>query len=136
MEEQRKKNCEQRIEDHLKGRLDDFREFLNSEDYESEDLGSICEYGLSIGYKSPEDGNPGYLQYQLSWGGPSDEFRFYVDVDLTPYKIDYVFMDWFDGATKTLSGEDKDLMLEVWDAMYLVGSMEQRAETLKRIGGL
>ena len=34
-----------------------------------------------------------YVRYQFSWGGPSDELRFYKNGD-----IEYWFLDWFDGA--------------------------------------
>ena len=44
--------------------------------------------------------NPAYYRLQLSWGGPSDEFRIYtigdtLDIDC----IDYHYMDWFDSAS-------------------------------------
>lgn len=47
-----------------------------------------------------DEKNPGYFRLQLSWGGPSDEFRIYtigdtLDIDC----IDYHYMDWFDGAS-------------------------------------
>ena len=56
---------------------------------------------LSWDYVEGEDEkNPGYYRLQLSWGGPSDEFRIYtigdtLDIDC----IDYHYMDWFDGAS-------------------------------------
>jgi len=47
-----------------------------------------------------EDQEEGYYRLQLSWGGPSDEFRIYTtqyadEIDV----IEYHFMDWFDGAS-------------------------------------
>ena len=56
---------------------------------------------LSWDYVEAEDeDNPAYYRLQLSWGGPSDEFRIYtigdtLDIDC----IDYHYMDWFDGAS-------------------------------------
>ena len=43
----------------------------------------------------------GYWRWQLSWGGPSDEFRYYHhDGDKKKIKsMEYAYMDWFDGAT-------------------------------------
>ena len=46
-----------------------------------------------------EDQKEGYYRLQLSWGGPSDEFRIYTtqyadEIDV----IEYHYMDWFDGA--------------------------------------
>lgn len=49
------------------------------------------------------DQERGYYRLQLSWGGPSDEFRIYVDHDgrgfLNIDKIEYWYLDWFDGAS-------------------------------------
>jgi len=47
-----------------------------------------------------EDQEDGYYRLQLSWGGPSDEFRIYTtqyanEIDI----IEYHYMDWFDGAS-------------------------------------
>ena len=44
-------------------------------------------------------GFKGYYRLQLSWGGPSDEFRIYtIDGTLEIDVIEYWYMDWFDGA--------------------------------------
>jgi hypothetical protein len=41
----------------------------------------------------------GYWRFQMSWGGPSDEFRIYVDEENQIEYIDYHYLDWFDGAS-------------------------------------
>ena len=41
----------------------------------------------------------GYFRLQLSWGGPSTEFRIYTDKDLNIDHIEYWYLDWFDGAS-------------------------------------
>ena len=68
----------------------------------SEDLFDYANStALSWDYVEAEDEkNPAYYRLQLSWGGPSDEFRIYtigdtLDIDC----IDYHYMDWFDGAS-------------------------------------
>jgi hypothetical protein len=40
-----------------------------------------------------KDQRAGYWRWQLSWGGPSEEFRLYDNNDL-----EYWYLDWFDGA--------------------------------------
>jgi hypothetical protein len=40
----------------------------------------------------------GYYRLQLSWGGPSDEFRIYTGANKSIEKIKYWYLDWFDGA--------------------------------------
>ena len=55
-----------------------------------------------------EHPHEGYWRYQMSWGGPSDEIRFYDS-----NKITYAYLDWFDGAEIDIKGEpviDKLLM--------------------------
>ena len=47
----------------------------------------------------------GYFRLQLSWGGPGDEFRIYVDYDKSIDYIEYWYLDWYDGAS-VLVGAD------------------------------
>jgi len=46
-----------------------------------------------------EDQERGYWRLQMSWGGPSDEFRIYVNPENEIDYIDYHYLDWFDGAS-------------------------------------
>ena len=49
-------------------------------------------------------------------GGPSDEFRFYVSgPGFNLHRVEYWFMDWFDGASRTLRGSDLSFMSEIFD---------------------
>jgi len=48
-----------------------------------------------------------YFRFQLSWGGPSDEFRIYVNYDQSIDYIEYWYMDWFDGAYITIDEDSK-----------------------------
>ena len=85
------------------------------------DYGSLHEYGLSFDYCYPEKNDAGYFRYQLSWGGPSDEFRIYanqVKYGWKVYRIEYWFMDWFDGASKTLHGEDFKFMAQLIESYF------------------
>ena len=70
----------------------------------SEDLFDYANStALSWDYVEPgtfEDQEEGYYRLQLSWGGPSDEIRFY-DND----KVTYAFLDWFDGAEIDITDE-------------------------------
>ena len=120
------KTCEERISGHLEGRAEDFRAAMAAKDLEnvSEDVGNFYDYGLDFSYVEPNTfGNQktGYYRYQLSWGGPSDEIRFYQDG-----KIEYSFMDWYDGAVKEITNLDwaqwvKDYFAESidWDAVEI-----------------
>ena len=76
---------------------DKYNKFFYCEDF----FDYVNSNALSWDWVDAEDEkNPGYFRLQLSWGGPSDEFRIYtigdtLDIDC----IDYHYMDWFDGAS-------------------------------------
>ena len=64
--------------------------------------------GLCFDYVEPEtftDQLEGYWRWQLSWGGPGDEFRIYVNPDKSVHRIEYWYLDWYDGAEVTLDPE-------------------------------
>ena len=75
----------------------------NEELEHCEDFGQyISEYGLCFDKVEPntfQGQKLGYWRWQLSWGGPSDEFRIFVDEDKNIYKIEYWYLDWGDGAS-------------------------------------
>ena len=87
--------CADRIASYWASREADLYRFHveGSEEYE----GEMYEYGLSFDYVAAhtfDDQPEGYWRYQFSWGGPSDELRFYHDGS-----AQYWFLDWFDGAS-------------------------------------
>ena len=56
----------------------------------------LSEFGLGFYYVEPhtyEDQKDAYYKWQLSWGGPGDEIRIY-----NKDRIEYWYLDWFDGA--------------------------------------
>ena len=64
----------------------------------------MAENTLDFSYVEPgtfTDQKDGYWRLQLSWGGPSDEIRYYKadNSEAMIYdQITYSYMDWFDGA--------------------------------------
>jgi hypothetical protein len=117
--EERNTSCEQRVDQYLHSRTEDLQKLWTAY-CEGEDAGegNICEYGLCFDYVAPgtfEDQKEGYFRYQLSWGGPSDEFRFFINPDLSCHRIEYWFLDWFDGARRVLSDDSELLLLQLWD---------------------
>ena len=94
--------CEERIDAALESTAEDFIEIYRMADWDS-----LNEYGLALDKVKPDllkmnqeerqayEGD--YIRYQISWGGPSEEIRFY------PHKIEFVFMDWFDSAKRDIS---------------------------------
>ena len=104
------KTCKERINDKYADRIETIESIFeciddayDGQDYDAIDdaLTEFDEYGLCFDYVEPntfDDQKRGYLRWQLSWGGPSDEFRFFVDEQGGITDIEYHFMDWFDGA--------------------------------------
>ena len=101
----RTQTCESRIEAHLADRLSDLRRLWTTwcDSSETDDGQSFAEYGLCFDYVAADtfaDQREAYFRYQLSWGGPSDEFRFFINPDLSCHCIEYWFLDWFDVAVR------------------------------------
>jgi len=104
------KTCKERINDEYADRIDTIESIfdridhgydIDDPDYVDEAETELDEYYLCFDYVEPntfEDQHRGYLRWQLSWGGPSDEFRFFIDEQGGIIDIEYHFMDWFDGA--------------------------------------
>lgn len=102
---------------------------------------SFGEYGLSFDYVAPgtfgDHQKDGYFRYQMSWGGPSDELRFYGSPgrygELDCDRAEYVYMDWFDGASRRCCDGNLGIALEVlaqFDHGNL-GDMIEDAETVE-----
>lgn len=89
----------------------------------------LNEYGLSFDYVPPgtfTDQRRGYWRYQLSWGGPSDEFRFYADENKALTRVEYWYMDWFDGAKVSVAPHSRNgrLLGELWQDWSDMGSVQ------------
>ena len=92
----------------------------------------VCNYGLSFDYVAPDtfgDQPEGYWRYQFSTGGPADELRLYGDHQAgRPHKMEYWFLDWFDGAFRHLSGDAADTGRAIWDDFGGMGMLESTYE--------
>tara|TARA_R110002124_G_scaffold244691_1_gene409775 strand:- start:12 stop:386 length:375 start_codon:yes stop_codon:yes gene_type:complete len=90
----REKKCKDLVSSEWKDRQKD----LTKEDFE----------GLSFDYVEAntfDDQKEGYWRWQFSWGGPSDELRAYVNRDDSMHRLEYWYMDWFDGAKVNVAAE-------------------------------
>ena len=122
--------CAERVDEHMESRLNALRQLweLYCKDCEAydEEYGNLDEYGLSFDYVAPEtfsDQPEGYFRYQISCGGPGEEFRFYADQktdwDFSVYRVEFWFLDWFDGAPRALHGADLELMTEIFQSYFV-----------------
>lgn len=141
--------CSDKVLNECKARLVDFRvmyqkcsknelrTFLQAQGYDPKEFMKLDEgdrdelwteimnnYGLSFDYITPgtfDDQPEGYFDYCLSTGGPGDAFRFFVNPDFSVHRIEYWYLDWFDGANVVLKGQDYGLMKEVYENLKECG---------------
>lgn len=69
---------------------DGFYDYLNDGYFLSWDFVEPFTFG--------DDQKAGYWRLQISYGGPSSEFRIYADSEKEIRKIEYWYLNWFDGA--------------------------------------
>ena len=103
----KQKKCIDLVNKNYQSRLKDLRKAYNNQNI---DLSTwLSEYGLSWDYVVPntfDNQEDGYYRWQLSWGGPSDEFRIYTDNKKNIQSVEYWYLDWFDGASITVNDEE------------------------------
>ena len=107
----RKKISKDVVHEFFLSRMEDIRILFKADEQETKELGSLNDYGLSI--DKVEAGTfrgqrEDYIRYQLSWGGPSEEFRIYKNGE-----VEFWFLDWFDGACVLVTGEDAEIIKEI-----------------------
>ena len=94
--------CADRITESIISRGEDFKRFMNAEDEETTE--EFYNYGLCLDMVNvgtfKEQKEP-YLRYQISYGGPSEELRFYQNGT-----VEFWFLDWYDGAHKIITSLD------------------------------
>lgn len=103
--------CKDKVQKAFESRMDDIRQLYNAEDQTVEDIGSLNEYGLCIDLVKAgtfTDQRENYIRYQLSWGGPSEEFRVFENGE-----VEFWHLDWFDGACVEVTGEDADIIKDI-----------------------
>ena len=129
---EQQRSCKERWAEEKDGRIGDLRKlwalYQEGDEDGDEDLGTFEEYGLSFDYVAAgtfTDQPRGYFRYQLSTGGPQDEFRFETEDPRNPEpEIAYWYLDWWDGYGRSLVGQDRALLLEIWEWFREVGSAQ------------
>ena len=103
--------CVDKVKAAFESRMQDIRTLWKAEDNETEELGSLNDYGLCIDFVEAgtfKHQREPYYRYQLSYGGPTEEFRVYQNGE-----VEFWFLDWFDGAPIDVSGEDAEIIKEI-----------------------
>jgi len=115
-----KKSCAEAVNEAFKRRIETIQHLLNAyngemtDDHYDSDR-NLISYGLCFDYVEPdtfENQPDGYYRWQISWGGPSEEFRFFEDE--TGLIIAFWYMDWFDGANVVLYGNDHNVLSDIY----------------------
>jgi hypothetical protein len=82
----------------------------------------LNSYGLSFDYvELDKDTEQDYFRYQLSYGGPSEEIRFYDDG-----AIEYVYLDWFCGVGFDVTNDGIFKQVRDWFKELDVLNFEQK----------
>ena len=101
------KKCKDKVKKEYQDRLKDVRKAYNND---KKDLVEwVNKYSLSFDFVSPftfTDQPEYYYRWQLSWGGPSDEFRIFTNSKKEIQYIEYWFLDWFDGSSIKVNDEE------------------------------
>lgn len=122
---------------HLNSRASDIKQFITSSRSDDDSIRDdsyqeFCEYGLALDYVAPEtfeDQNEGYIRFQISCGGPSEEIRlFYSPSGRKPYRIEFVYMDWGVGVGFDVTGQEwAQWLAEQWGETGTVEAKIQEA---------
>lgn len=135
MTAQKKMTCADIVEYAMENRLNDLKELWEvyigrKEPTDEISEESYLEYGLSFDYvdAGTDSTDDNYFRYQISYGGPSEEFRFFCYKDHQGNwmlsEIEFWYMDWFDGASATVTGDHYKFMKEVFHDFDDLGMLD------------
>ena len=107
------KTCKDRVKIAFASRMADIVALYKAKDNTTKELGSLSDYGLCIDVVRagtfPHQ-RADYLRWQLSYGGPAEEFRIYKNGD-----VEFWYMDWFDGASIDLEDQVAEIIINICD---------------------
>jgi len=78
---------------------------------------AFSEYGLALDYVGPntfEDQREAYVRFQISFGGPSEEVRFFLNPDMSLHRAEFWYLDWHDGASTDITLEEATGLMFDW----------------------
>ena len=103
------KKCSDLVQERFQDRIKDI--LITDEEDENYIEGLCFDW---VEPKTWDDQLEGFWRWQLSYGGPGDEFRIFVNPDKSVHRIEYWYFDWFDGAHVTL---DPKLHHDAWESL-------------------
>ena len=105
----KEKKCIDLVNARYQSRLKEIKKAYDNDNLDVSEW--LSQYGLSWDYVASntfDNQEEGYYRWQLSWGGPGDEFRIYTDENKNILSVEYWYLDWFDGASVTVL--DKEIL--------------------------
>ena len=103
---------------------DNFNELSTylQDDIREQYIERFIQYGLSFDYiELDKDTERDYFRYQLSYGGPSEEIRFYDNG-----AIEYVYLDWFCGVGFDVTNDGVFKQVRDWFKELDILNFEQK----------
>ena len=109
MESAKQLKCKDLVQASWESQEKDYKNFKDEGDFESlYDYANETALSFEKVHKnSKENIDRSYYRLQLSWGGPSTEFRAYLNADHDIDYIEYWYLDWFDGACINIPKDSK-----------------------------
>ena len=109
MELSKQLKCKDLVQSSWESQEEDYKNFKDEGDYESL-YDYVNQTALSfdkVHKNSKENIDRSYYRLQISWGGPSTEFRAFLNADHDIDYIEYWYLDWFDGASINIPRDSK-----------------------------
>ena len=109
MELSKQLKCKDLVQSSWESQEEDYKNFKDDVDYESL-YDYVNQTALSfdkVHKNSKENIDRSYYRLQISWGGPSTEFRAFLNADHDIDYIEYWYLDWFDGASINIPRDSK-----------------------------
>ena len=109
MESAKQLKCKDLVQSSWESQEEDYKNFKDEGDYESL-YDYVNQTALSfdkVHKNSKENIDRSYYRLQISWGGPSTEFRAFLNADHDIDYIEYWYLDWFDGASINIPRDSK-----------------------------
>ena len=109
MELSKQLKCKDLVQSSWESQEEDYKNFKDEGDYESL-YDYVNQPALSfdkVHKNSKENIDRSYYRLQISWGGPSTEFRAFLNADHDIDYIEYWYLDWFDGASINIPRDSK-----------------------------
>lgn len=141
--------CAERVAAACESRMTEIRDLYDvycgrTDPHDDVTEDSFPDYGLAFDYVSPGtfmDQEEGYWRFQISWGGPSEEIRFYASPrgskssgfgDWRLHRAEFWFLDWGDGACEVLTGDHRNMAVELFEHFDECGSVTAQLEAAER----